>query len=296
MANDPTVHQLAEPKRRVDGALSLTFGVDAHGRTYLREQSHRPPLQVVRAFRQPDGGVLTHLHNVSGGVLGGDRLTQEFTLDAGANVQLTTTSATRVYRAREGDAEALQTTRIQVGPGGLLEYLPDTTIPVAGARYRQETTIDLADDAGLFWWETLAPGRAAQGEIFAYESVVLRAAIRANHREIAAEHLSLEPSRMAMASPARLGQYRYFTTFYACRVGASVQQLRQLETDLNEIAEARTTLGADIWGVSTLPAHGVCVRGMSVRGLHIAADLYAFWDRARRALYGTGATAPRKIN
>ncbi|MCW3062715.1 MAG: Urease accessory protein UreD [Capsulimonas sp.] len=296
MADDPPVHQLDDPKRRVDGALSLTFGVSAQGRTYLREQSHRPPLQIVRAFRQPDGGVLTHLHNVSGGILGGDRLTQEFMVDAGAHVQLTTTSATRIYRAREGDAEALQTTRIVVGPGGLLEYLPDTTIPFAGARYWQETTIDLAQDAGLFWWETLASGRAAQGEIFAYESVVLRAVIRANGREIAAEHLRLEPARTPLTSPVRLGVYRYFTTFYACRVGASPQQLRQLETDLNAIAEERTTLGSDVWGVSTLPAHGVCIRGMSVRGLRIAADLYAFWDCARRALYGTGAVAPRKIN
>ncbi|BDI30615.1 urease accessory protein UreD [Capsulimonas corticalis] len=280
----------------MDGVLSLTFGVNAQGLTCLREQSHRPPLQVVRAFRQPDGGVLTHLHNVSGGVLGGDRLTQEFTLDAGAQVQLTTTSATRIYRAREGDAEALQTTRIQVGPNGILEYLPDTTIPFGGARYRQDTTIDLSDNAGLFWWETLAPGRAAQGEIFAYESVILRAAIRANGREIAAEHLRLEPARAPLASSARLGPYRYFTTFYACRVGATVSQLRQLETDLHEIAASRTPPGVDVWGVSTLSAHGVCIRGLSVRGLHIAADLYAFWDCARRALYGAGAVAPRKIN
>ena len=48
-----------------------------------------------------------------------------------------------------------------VAENDLLELLPDPLIPFAGSAYQQQTQIDLADNAGLFWWETIAPGREA---------------------------------------------------------------------------------------------------------------------------------------
>lgn len=67
-----------------------------------------------------------------------------------AYVQLTSTSATRLYRRHADAATALQTNVIQVQEGGLLEYLPDPLIPFAGSSYQQQTRIELAHDAGLF--------------------------------------------------------------------------------------------------------------------------------------------------
>ena len=43
-------------------------------RTELAVCDQQPPLKVVRAFKLSNGGMLVHLHNLSGGVLGGDRL------------------------------------------------------------------------------------------------------------------------------------------------------------------------------------------------------------------------------
>src|SRR5258708_1796448 len=139
--------------------------------TRMLRSDQRPPLKVIRAFPQADGGTLVHLHNISGGVLGGDHLELEVEVGPQACVQLTSTSATRVYRSRPDMPSAQQLTRVHVQSGGLLEYLPDPLIPFAGARYRQQTEIQLEENAGLCWWEILAPGRVASGERFAYEQL-----------------------------------------------------------------------------------------------------------------------------
>jgi urease accessory protein len=56
-------------------SLRLDFErVALTGCTVLAASRQEPPLKVVRAFELEDGAALVHLHNVSGGLLGGDRL------------------------------------------------------------------------------------------------------------------------------------------------------------------------------------------------------------------------------
>lgn len=280
----------------VQGRLRLGFSWDAAaGRTRLSAREHSPPLQVVRAFDQPDGAALVHLHNVSGGVLGGDRLDTSVHVGPRARAQLTTTGATRLYRSRAGECPAHQRTEIYVAENGLLEWLPDPVIPFAGSRSRQETRITLTEGAGLFWWETVAPGRVAYGESFAYDLWENDLTLWANGQPIARERIRLEPSVRPLPSLARLGPYRHWTTFYACKVGEPAVRWAELEADLAAEAETRSRPGETVWGVSTLPAHGLSVRGLSVRGLDLTPGLLAFWRAAKRALHGREAIPPRKI-
>ena len=146
-------------------AASLRLDFERHppiGRTILAASHQEPPLKVVRAFAVEDGAALVHLHNVSGGLLGGDRLELAVHVGAHAQAQVTTTGATRIYRPRVEASATSQLNEITVGENGVLEYLPDAVIPFAGARFSQRTSIQLAEGAGLFWWEILAPGREAR--------------------------------------------------------------------------------------------------------------------------------------
>ena len=60
---------------KVRGSLRLAFHYDeALQQTRMKVCEQQPPLKVVRAFALPEGGALVHLHNLSGGVLGGDEL------------------------------------------------------------------------------------------------------------------------------------------------------------------------------------------------------------------------------
>ena len=96
-------------------------------------------------------------------------------------------------------------------------------------------------------------------------------------------------------SPARLGRYRYFTTFYACRVGRPPALWAELEAQMSELAVRISHAGEMVWGASTLPAHGVVLRGLSLNYRTLAAALPLFWGLARQRLYNAPAIPPRKV-
>ena len=128
-----------------------------------------PPWKVVRAFHAPGGSTLVHLHNVSGGVLAGDRLALDVEVEAGAAAQITTTGATRLYRHRAGAGDSEQRTTISVGrsPARVLAGSSDPLRRLASCAAHRHSAGDKG--ASLFWWEILAPGRQAAGERFAFE-------------------------------------------------------------------------------------------------------------------------------
>jgi urease accessory protein len=281
---------------RTHGLLRLRFErAEGAGRTTLSSCEQRPPLQVVRSFPSGKTATLAHLHNLSGGVLGGDLLELSVEVGDGARAQLTSTGATRLYRCRPGAPAAVQRQSLRVGRGALLEYLPDELIPFAGARYRQETVVELSDGAGLFWWEMVAPGRTARGELFEYDSLLFRLDLTARGLPLARERVALDPARHALQSPARLGPYLYFATFYACRVGVPEPRWLELEAELAELALSLSNPRSVLWGVSTLPAHGLVVRALSVKGRDITRGLLDFWRASKSALYGEAAVPPRKV-
>src|ERR1700682_3006024 len=142
--HEASILNRAESTPRVHGQLCLRF--EARGdrnQTILAESEQRLPLRIVRAFQLDDGGALVHLHNLSGGVLGGDHL--DVIVEAGprAVAQVTSTGATRIYRSRENAEPAKQRLQISVEDDGLVEYLPDQLIPFAGSCYREATRIEL---------------------------------------------------------------------------------------------------------------------------------------------------------
>jgi urease accessory protein len=250
---------------------------------------------VVRAFPQDNGSVFVHLHNVSGGVLAGDRLALDIEVAPGAAAQITTTGATRIYRHRRGAADSEQRTHISVGEDGLVEYLPDPVIPYAGARHYQRTEIRLAPRAALFWWEVLAPGRQAAGEQFAFDRLRLESQVSSGPRLVLRENFVLEPAVKSMAAIARMQQYSWTASFCVCQEGRLPAFWRALEDQLNELAKERTRKDEVMWGASTLACDGVMVRGLSVSSRFIHSNLVEFWRLSRRAVTGEEPVLPRKV-
>jgi urease accessory protein len=154
----------------------------------------------------------------------------------------------------------------------------------------------LSQGTGLFWWEIVAPGREARGEMFQYECLDLKTEVEARGRPVAAEHVRLEPNLRGVSSLARLGPYRYFATFYICRVGLfSPSHWRDIELQLHELAGSLTQRGTTLWGVSALAAEGVTVRCLAVHSCDVLPGLYAFWTAAKKILYGCEPVRPRKV-
>jgi urease accessory protein len=281
----------------VQASLHLVFEQDeATGRTGLASSRQEPPLRVVRAFPLEDGTTMAHLHNVSGGLLGGDHLTLSVELGAHSQAQLTTTGATRIYRRAKNTEVTRQCNEIRVAEGALLEYVPDAMIPFAGADFSQRTTIHLAADAGLFWWEILAPGREAHDEVFRYQGVEIRTELSAPSGRIAVERIRLSPGKYDLSSPARMGPYRYCATFYVCRIGLGTGAWLDLESQLRHLVAKLPRHGGVLWGISTLKADGLIIRCLAQQGRDLLPGLLALWDAAKLSLYGRCAVPPRKVN
>ncbi|MDE1161495.1 MAG: urease accessory protein UreD [Acidobacteriaceae bacterium] len=238
-----------------------------------------------------------HLNNVSGGIFGGDSLHLHGTLLPGAEVQLTTTGATRLYFPRAEASEAELRSTFHLGQGSLLEYLPDALIPFENARAMQQTTFHLDRGATLFAWDVVAPGRKASGEMFRYERLKLITEVQVEGKPVLCDRLLLEPRRWTVNSPGRLGTNAgYLVTFLAVQAGANSLALRELEASLMEmLARYSQPNSESLWGASVLPAHGLMVRGVVSSSLEISSVLHAVWAHCKQQLMGRPALPPRKI-
>jgi urease accessory protein len=274
--------------------LHLCFEPNQSGATILRVKQQEPPWRVVRGFPVLSGETLVHIHNLSGGVLDTDSLVCRIEVAPGAQAQVTTTGATRVYRSRSPHLAAVQQSAVTVGEGAYLEYLPDQLIPFAGSRFHQTVSIDLQPGASLIWWERFAPGREAAGEIFQYDSLASSLDLVAAGDPVAAERWTLAPLRRRLDSVARLGPFLHFASCYVCRVGEAAAYWKNFESELQKLAGRESNAGI-LWGVSCLKAHGVVIRGVSKSGLLLREAWTEIWKAAKWLLCGRAATLPRKI-
>jgi len=154
----------APPDTGWQARLSLGFARQ-ESRTILEQCRHAGPLQVQRPF-YPEGASVCHaaLLHPPGGVVGGDELRIEATLDRDAHALITTPAAGKCYRSAGPVARQIQ--QLTVAPGAALEWLPQETIVFNGARVHTLTHIELCGDAQFIGWEILCLGRPAAGEIF----------------------------------------------------------------------------------------------------------------------------------
>ncbi len=280
----------------MNAELSVEFVRKAEA-TAFRCLRQDPPWKVVRGFTQGTGESLVHLNNTSGGVFGGDSLKLSVKLCRGSEAQITTTGATRIYRPRSHTPDATLISEFQLGQGAILEYLPDALIPFRQARVLQRTAFSLEEGATLFYWETVAPGRAAAGELFQYERLRLVTEITALGRPVLNDRLLVEPQRCSPFKPSRFGSYTYLVTFVALRIGSTSFEIASLEENLAPIIFDQDREGEkqdSMWGVSTLPAYGVLVRGLLSSPVKIPCLLHSLWSVAKRQLCAGVAVAPRK--
>ena len=276
---------------RSHGALALTFRRGPRGSTELAARRQRFPLRTTVPFHldpaAPDMAWV-YVQNPTGGVFAGDRLDVAVTAEAGARVHLTTQSATKLYRMQDG-GEARQDVRIDVAAGAYVENMPDALIPQAASRYRQRTRIELAPGALCLTGETLAPGRRAYGERFAYDLVELTTSVRRDGHELCTETLRFEPGRARPDRAGILADGDYLVTLLAL---APAHDPAALAAALDRVLAAEP----DIRGAAGELPNRVGARALALAPDAPAAEraLRAAWAAARRELLGLPLPAVRK--
>lgn len=138
--------------------LQLDYRRDGDRTTAL--DRHHGPLRVLQRL-YPEGDAICHhvLVHPPGGIVGGDTLDLDATLDAGSHAVITTPGATRFYRS-EG-ALAVQQVQARLAPGARLEWLPMETIAYSGCEADNRLHFSLAPGAQMLGWDVLALGLPA---------------------------------------------------------------------------------------------------------------------------------------
>lgn len=116
------------------------------------------PLRLL-CPRRPGGAAWVVVGNLGGGLVDGDDLALEVTVERAATCVVTTQASTKVYRGR-----TRQRTAVRVEEGGAAIVAPDPVVPFRDARFAQTTSIELAAGASLVLVDTLTAGRVAYGE------------------------------------------------------------------------------------------------------------------------------------
>ncbi|AHM04826.1 Urease accessory protein UreD [Roseibacterium elongatum DSM 19469] len=140
--------------------------------------------------------------NTSGGITGGDRLAYELEIGAGARAVGTTQTAERAYRAASGNGRVA--TRLTLGAGAVLDWLPQELILFDGAAIDRRLTVDMAADAELVMLETLVLGRAAMGERLSQVLLQDHRSVRRGGRLDMLEVVRLGPEDLARPGVAGL--------------------------------------------------------------------------------------------
>lgn len=168
------------------------------GRLRDLHQSGSAKVLIPRVFgRAPEVVFL----NTAGGITGGDRLDYTLSVTDGACVG-TTQTAERAYRS-QGPVGRV-TTRLSIGPGALMHWVPQELILFEGAALERELTVDMAEDAELVMLETLVLGRAAMGEVLQDVRLRDRRQVTRGGRLAMVEAISLGPDDMSGDSLAGL--------------------------------------------------------------------------------------------
>jgi urease accessory protein len=145
------------------GHLNLNYRRDGERTTAL--DRHDGPLRVLQRL-YPEGDAICHhvLVHPPGGIVGGDVLAVDATLQAGTHALITTPGATRFYKSKGPLAEQRLVAKVE--DGARLEWLPLETIAYRDCRAENHMRFELAPTAQMMGWDVLALGLPAAREAF----------------------------------------------------------------------------------------------------------------------------------
>lgn len=225
--------------------------------------------------------------NISGGMVGDDRLRTRIELERDAHALLTTASASKAYRS---ESVALQHTEITLRENAALEYFPDHLIPHAGAAIEQTLRIEMAKGSRAIIYDAMAAGRVGRGERWQFRTLISELAINQSGRPRYLNRARIVPASQPLSDIGWMENYNYLAT------------LTMVSDDYREWSGLVIALHNALQGIQGLQgsasamARGGCVaRFISVSADALNRTAMKLWGIARRELIGLEAFPLRKF-
>lgn len=245
---------------------SLRVAIKRRGPASVLADLHQEGCLKARFPRPVDWAEVVSL-NSSGGVVGGDRLEWDFSVEAGARAVFASQAAERFYRALPDDPPAHLRTHIAVAEGAAAEWLPQETILFDRAALDRVLDVEMAADGWFLGVESLVFGRTAMGETVATARLADTIRVRRDGRLLLHDAVRLTGAvaeTLGGAAVARGGAAVATLVHVARDAEASLDRLRAAFADTP--AEA----GASVWD-GMLVGRIVAQDGARLRATVIAA-------------------------
>jgi urease accessory protein UreH/urease accessory protein UreF len=156
--------------KRVQTGIGRLVATADQGITRLTTVSHQAPVRWIplKSSAVADAGAaISYMSNYGGGLLAGDHLAYNITVQESARFGLVTQGSNRIYRQRESvrHAEPSRTElHLHVEKDALLVVAPDPVTPFQTSIYRQDQYIRIDPDASICVVDWFSSGRFANGE------------------------------------------------------------------------------------------------------------------------------------
>jgi urease accessory protein len=271
------------------GELRLEYA--RRDRTTIITRSHctSPWHLLPPIYLDETGSAYTLLVNPSGGLVGGDHLSIALSVGPEAHVLISTPSANRVYRSLL--KESVQEINIAVGSGGILEWVPEHTIPFAGSRFRQTINVKLAAGATLVLWDAVASGRIAHGERWKFTTLENEICITTASHASVKEHYALV-SADKQGGIGLAEEWDYVGSLFVIGDKIAASAWASLELVLAEVLEHHA--GQVLGGVSQPAAPGLVAKLVAKSAPVLTVALSELWGAVRRALWSLPPATLRK--
>jgi len=235
------------------GLLELS-AVRKQSRSIISSCYYEGAFKLTRPIYLEEGLPSIYLIHVGGGYVDGDTYLTTISVEAEAELAVTTQSATKVYKTPK--KPVVQRTNLNLGRGSVLEYLPDPLIAYESARFIQETNVRMEGDACFIYSDIITPGWAEDGSLFSYDWIRSKLKIYKDETLILFDHLLLEPDNH-MSGIMQMEGYTHVGTFLIMNNQADKKFVDGLYKLLEGFHEQVR------FGLSSLPEGGVVVRILS---------------------------------
>jgi urease accessory protein len=197
------------------------------------------------------------------GIFGGDRIQTHIIVETGARVLLSSPSAARFHPSRGRESRLEQTFAIR--SGGSLDVFPEISIPQRDSHSFQKTIIHLEAGGELIYLETLAPGRVASGEAFAFTQYAWSTDIQVGDRLVHRERACLNPNESGLATLRALFPTSYYASVILISPAAQGWKTDFLHavsklSGTSPLKIAASPLNADGWSVRLLAENSLALR------------------------------------
>ena len=268
---------------RMHGLAAVRFAI-REGMSRLITLNQRTPLRVLFPKMSPGTPPLAAITTVSGGLVGGDRLDIELSIDDKAAATAIGQAAEKVYRSNGPDS--LVSVSLNVGAKSWLEWLPQETILFDSARLNRRTVANVHSSGRLLAGECLVFGRLASGEVMMSGKVRDVWEIRdMDGRLIWADALLIEGDILrVLDSVTGFGGARAFAT--AVYVGPDA-------IDHLPLAKELTDIGDDVRSGATCRGNVLIARWLSECPLLLRNGFERYWMEMRGRTGGLTKTLSR---